>query len=208
MHRQLEQGSRIDPALEVDHFVDGSPVIDPTPTVELRRRRQVQAQTLLAGQESKQEPALFLADTDRVAGLSDVTLRQSVGDPIAGDAQHLDVRSLEPELLVELTEHRRLGRLMGMDATLRKLPTTPTGATCEEQPTGVIGQDDPDIGTETVFVDIVGVHENLFWHQFFHIRGRPTTGSMHLSSRGDPRSAMMGAELLCGGYPAVAAGTR
>src|SRR5258706_15016391 len=62
---QLVQRTRVDPALEVDHFADRLPVNHPPPAVEFRLARQGEAKTRLRMPQAQQGPALPLPRTQR-----------------------------------------------------------------------------------------------------------------------------------------------
>src|SRR6056297_4095757 len=179
---QLEQSPGVDPALEVDDLVDRPPVIHPAPAVELGRMAQVEAQPLLGGDETQQEPALLLADADRVVALApaaDVALGQAIGDPVPGGTQDPDVVALEAEFLVQLPEHRLLRALAPVDAALGELPPLAPGAAGQQQTAGVVRQYDADVRAEAVLVDIVGIHgKPLGRHSSTIPNSGPATGSL------------------------------
>ncbi|KAG0919353.1 hypothetical protein G6F31_021150 [Rhizopus arrhizus] len=59
--RQLVQRLGIDIALELDHGVQGYPILAPAPGIEFRMLRRAQAHIAVTSHQAQQEPNLFLS---------------------------------------------------------------------------------------------------------------------------------------------------
>src|SRR5258706_8499298 len=81
---QLVQRTRVDPALEVDHFADRLPVIHPPPAVEFRLAGQVEAKLRLGMPQAPQGPALLLPDTQPLGIPPHAACGQAGAQPAAG----------------------------------------------------------------------------------------------------------------------------
>src|SRR5882672_1863011 len=62
---ELVEGAGVDVALEVDDLADRLPVVHPTPAIEFRFARQVEAELRIGVLQTQQVPALLLAHTQR-----------------------------------------------------------------------------------------------------------------------------------------------
>jgi hypothetical protein len=60
---------------------------------------------------------------------ADVAFGKVISEPTAGAAEDGNLPGLKPDLLLELAIHGLLGRLVGMNPTLRKLPGVLADAT-------------------------------------------------------------------------------
>jgi hypothetical protein len=149
---ELAQRAQVDPPLEIDHVVDRLPPVHPAPAVELGSIAAIEAHALLVGHQPEQEPALLLADTHRLAVPPDIAPRQPVSQPAARRAEHADILPRQPDLLLELAEHRFPGALARQDPALRKLPAGAAGPPGPEDMTRVVREDDADVGPEAVLV--------------------------------------------------------
>ena len=150
---EFVQGLGIDIALEVDDLVDRIPVLDPFPVVKLGLFRVVQAEIRLVAENTKQEPALFLADADRIAILAHVTPRQAILEPVTSLAEHINLVWLEPDLFAEFTKHCLFGRLVFVDASLRKLPGILADALGPEKFALIVTEYYSDIWPETIGIN-------------------------------------------------------
>src|SRR5690554_6244531 len=152
---ELGQRLHVDQAFEVDDLLDRAPVVDPAAAVELGLLRQIEAKPARVAIELQQEPALLLPDADWRALAADIFRRQPVAKPVARLADQLDVVPSEPDLLVQLSVHRRLGALVGLDAALRELPAAAAASAGDQDAPLAVHQDDSDVSPETLFVDEV-----------------------------------------------------
>ena len=151
--RQLFQRAPVDTTLEEHHLAQGLPVLDPPPAVELGSLRPAQADVRLVTHKSQDVPALLLTDAEWPPVAADEALREAVPEPSAGAADNLHVGRAEPHLFVELPEHGLLRRLVPADPALGKLPGILAHPAGPQQLPGRVGQNDPDVGPETVRVD-------------------------------------------------------
>ena len=104
-------------------------------------------------EQLQKKPFLLLADATRVTILAHITLRQAIAQPATRLCQHLDLRRVQSDLLLELTKHRLLRGLRLGDATLWKLPCLMARASRPQDFTLGIGDDDPDIGPVSIRID-------------------------------------------------------
>src|SRR5690606_28602652 len=103
--------------------------------------------------QAQQEPLLFLADTQGVGVVAHQTGGQPVAQPTAGTGQYLHILGMETYLFVKLTVEGLLGSLIGIDATLGKLPGVLTANTSgPEQLPPVIGENNAHIRAESVVI--------------------------------------------------------
>jgi hypothetical protein len=79
--------------------------------------------------------------------------RQAVAQPVPRRRQHLDVVTLQADLLLQLSIQRLLGTLVTTHAALRELPATPAGTAAEQHLPIVADQHDPDVGAKPFGVD-------------------------------------------------------
>src|SRR5258706_3373457 len=147
---QLVQRTRVDPALEVDHFADRLPVIHPPPAVEFRLAGQVEAKLRLGMPQAQQVPALLLPDHKPPGIAPHEACGQAVAQPPACLGHDPDILARQTDLLVEFAEQRFLGGFAPPYAALGKLPALATGAATDEQPAIVMHQHDADIGPKAV----------------------------------------------------------
>src|SRR5690606_18830622 len=156
-HRQARgqflQGAAVDLTLEGDHLAEGIPVTDPAPAIEFRLAGQIHAYPGVIAEQAQQEPLLLLADAQRLAVGAHQALRQPVAQPAPGAGQDAHVVGIMADLLVQLAIQGLLGGLIGIDAPLGKLPGVLVDAARPEYLPDIVGQDDADIGAETIGVD-------------------------------------------------------
>src|SRR5688572_9317147 len=89
---QFVQGTRVDPALEIDDVVDRVPPVHPAPAVELRRLLgRVEAQCRIPDPEFQEIPALLLSDAERRRITPDELRRQAVAQPALGSRDYFDL---------------------------------------------------------------------------------------------------------------------
>jgi hypothetical protein len=69
--------------------------------------------------------------------------------------RHLDVVTLQTDLLLQLPIQRLLGSLVAQDAALRELPAAPACPAAEQHLPIVADQYDPDVGAKPFGVDEV-----------------------------------------------------
>src|SRR5690349_9968649 len=119
---ELLERARVDLALELDDRLGRHPVVAPAPGVELGLGGVAQAHVAVAPDEAQQVPDLLLAAVIAAPFAPYPLVRHFVAQPVAGAAQDVHVALLQADLLLQLAEHRRLGRLAVLDAALGKLP--------------------------------------------------------------------------------------
>jgi hypothetical protein len=112
----------------------------------------IEAHPILVRDQPQQVPALLLADADRPVVLADIAARQPVSQPAARRAEHADILVRQPDLLLELAEHRFPGALALQNPALRKLPAGAAGPPGPEDAARVVREDDADVGPEAVLV--------------------------------------------------------
>lgn len=115
----------------------------------------VKSDLVVTGLQLKHEPDLLLTDADRLVAPPDVTLGETIMEPILSAAENAHRIAPEPDLLVEFAVHRLFGGLVGMNAALRELPGVVITASCPEQATALIAQNYADVGPVSVTIDHV-----------------------------------------------------
>src|SRR5258706_1660043 len=108
---QFVQRTRVDPALEVDHFADRLPVIPPPPAVEFRLAGQVEAKLRLGMPQAQQVPALLLPDAQRLGIAPHEACGQAVAQPPACLGHDPDILARHTESPVYIPEKTLLGGL-------------------------------------------------------------------------------------------------
>ncbi len=157
---ELIEGMRIDPALEIDHFVYRTPERHPAEAVEFGLVSTIEAHAVFVADQSQDEPALFLANAQWLAVLAYEAVRKTVAQPVARDAQNIDIVGFEPDLLVQFPIHRVFRGLALEHATLRKLPAFRTHAATQQQLVVGVREDDADIGPKALGVNPIVAHSN------------------------------------------------
>src|SRR5687768_4933842 len=145
---QLDQRLPVDVALEVDHRVEGYPVVVPAPGVELGMAARAQAHVAVAPHHAQQEPDLLLPPVRGRPGLAlaaGPALRYLVAQPLARTAQDAHVGALQPDLLLELAVHGLQRGLAALDAALRELPGVLIHPLAPEHLVPLVGKDDADV---------------------------------------------------------------
>jgi len=155
---EFVQRAGVDTTLEVNDVVDGAPEVNPAPAIELGLVGAIQADALVVTQEPQHEPALFLADTQRRAASTDVTVGQAVAQPVLGAAKDFDVGRVEAHLFVKLAEHGLLRTFVRVHASLRKLPTLVAYASREQQLALTVGQYNADVGAIAFRIYVLSAH--------------------------------------------------
>lgn len=161
-------------ALEEDDIPQWLPVFDPTPAVELRRRRGVEPEPALPGQEPKEEPALFLANAQGAPLAAHILLGKAIPEPIRRTAEERNVFRDEPNFLTKLAVHGLLGRFVQTNAALGKLPGVLSYAAAYQHEAARIAHDDPDVRAEAFFIDLIHAAP-LTAAEFFHSNRRAVT---------------------------------
>lgn len=148
--RKFLQCESIDSPLEEHHFLHRPPVRDPLPVIKLWPRCVVETDPVFACYQPQYEPALLLADAQWLAAAANQVLRKIIPQPAAGLADQFDVLRAEADFLGQFPIQGFLGRLIPLDATLRKLPGILAGSSApEDLPIGV-DQDNADVGSESM----------------------------------------------------------
>src|SRR5215471_8440557 len=122
MAGELGEGALIHVALEVDHRLEGDPVVVPAPGIELGALRGAQVHVAFAADEAEQEPYLLLPAVVSAPIPLQPSRRYFIPQPVAGAPQNLHVRGQQAHLFPQLAVHRLNRRLPGLYSTLRKLP--------------------------------------------------------------------------------------
>ncbi len=151
--RQLGQGHFIDAALELHDDVQRNPVIVPAPGIELWVVGRPEVQIPVVADQLEQEPDLLLALVVAACVTADVPVWHLVAQPVPCAGHHADVARLQPDLLVQFTEHGLLGSLPSINATLRELPAVGADPLAPEHLVPLVEQDDADVGPKTVPVE-------------------------------------------------------
>src|SRR5207237_3614105 len=115
---QFDQRLPVDLALEIDHAVDGDPVVVPAPGVELGVPARTKFASAVAPNHAQQEPDLLLPAVGALAVAPHPALGHLVAQPVARAAEDTDVRALQADLFLELAVHGLQGRLAVLDAAL------------------------------------------------------------------------------------------
>jgi len=150
----------VNPTLEIDHFIDGPPKIDPTNSVKLRFVATIKPHRVITARESQYEPSLFLADAKRFAIAANIFARQLVSQPVARDGQHFDVALYETDIFVQFTKHC-IDRFLAFDhPTLRKLPAFGPYPTTQQELIVRIRKDDTDARAKPFGVYPIVAHSN------------------------------------------------
>src|SRR6056297_201039 len=120
---EVLQRPGIDPSLKRNHVPGGVPEIHPAIIVELRLIDRVETKNMIVSQKLQKKPDLLLANTNRLLVSSPVAARQAIAQPAGRGAEHAYVVRQQTRFLCQLAIHRLNGRLIGVHATLRELPT-------------------------------------------------------------------------------------
>jgi hypothetical protein len=91
-----------------------------------------------------------LAHTNGVGVLAYHPPRESIPQPASRAADDFHIVCTEADFLSKLPVKRILGGFIMFDATLGKLPGVLPYSPCPENFSSVIGQNDSDVGSETV----------------------------------------------------------
>ncbi len=163
--RELAQGPVIDLAFEENNIGERMPPRDPPPVIELGMIHCVESDHVFRNSELKQEPYLLLANTAWFSPTSLVPLRKPVMKPVAGSPQHLNMRVLETQFLMQLPVQGLFRRLAHVNTALRKLPTTVFQATRPQDITSMPLYDHAHVGAKTLCVDSSGNAFHGAWEQ-------------------------------------------
>src|ERR1041384_1360106 len=144
---QLDQRLPVHLALELDHRVERHPVVVPAPRVELGMAARAQLHVAVAPRHAQQVPDLLLpaVGAARLLRAAHPLLRHLVAQPVARAAEDAHVRALQPDLLLELAEHRLQRGFAVLDAALGKLPGVLVHALAPEHLVSLVGKDDADV---------------------------------------------------------------
>lgn len=157
---ELIQSTRVDTTFEVNHLVNGAPEWHPAHAVKLGLIGAIEPQTILVADQSQDEPALLLADAQRRAVLADEAVGESIAEPVACNAENIDIARLKPDLLVKLAKHCLFSGLALEHTALRELPAFRTHTPAEQQLVVGVREDDADIGPEAFGVNPIVAHSN------------------------------------------------
>ena len=160
MRAEFVQRAGVDTTFEVNDIVDGAPEINPAPSVEFGLVGTIQSDALVVTQEPQHKPALFLANTQRRAASTDVTVGQAIAQPVLGTAKDLDIGRVEAHLFVKLPEHGLLRAFVLVHAALRKLPTLFAYASCEQQLALAVRQYNADVGAVAFRIYVLSAHKS------------------------------------------------
>jgi len=150
---QFGQRHLVDVALEFDHDVQRHPVLVPAPGVELRVVGGAQVHVGVAPGELQQEPDLLLAAIVAAGVAADELVGDFIAQPVTRASHDPDMLRMQPHFLMELAEHRLLGRLAVLDPALRELPRVGTQPLSPKNLILLVEQDDADVGPEAFTVE-------------------------------------------------------
>jgi hypothetical protein len=118
------QGFAVDIPFELDYLLHRVPKAYPTPIVKLWLLILVQFDPAVIAFEAEQKPFLFLANTKRVAVLTDEILGKSIVQPILSLMQNLYIGLRQANFFIQLSKQGLFHRLALLNPALRKLPRT------------------------------------------------------------------------------------
>src|SRR5690554_1605002 len=98
----------------------------------------------------QQEPFLFLPHTNGVRVMAHHPPRKPVTQPAPGAADDFHIAGTQADFLSKLPVECILGGFVVLDTALRKLPGVLPYSPCPENFSPVVGQNDSDVGSETV----------------------------------------------------------